>query len=53
MGDLIDTVHLAARIPAKDRDALQKIADADDRKLSYVVRQAIKAYIEAHEREAA
>lgn len=53
MGDLIDTVQIAARVPKKDRDALEEIAQRDDRKLSYVIRRAIRREIEAHARQGA
>ena len=53
MGDLIETVQIAARIPVELRDKLEELAKADDRNLSYLVRQALSAYVEARGQEEA
>lgn len=47
------TVQLAARVPEKLVDELTKIAEADDRTLSYVVRQALKEHVEKYTKAAA
>ena len=44
--------QLVARIPMEMREALAKVADADDRPMSYHVRQAIKEYLDRRQAEA-
>ena len=41
---------LSCMVPEDLKQRLQKIADAEDRKLSYLVRQAIGEFVEAHEK---
>lgn len=47
MAGVTETVQIAARIPTNLRDELEKIAEREDRPLSYVLRQALKAHVEA------
>lgn len=51
MGDLIDTVQIAARVPKSDRDALEAIAEREDRNLSYVIRRALRREVETNTEE--
>lgn len=44
---------VAAQMSTKLRVRLEAIAEADDRKLSWVIRKACEEYAERHEREAA
>lgn len=53
MASVTETVQIAARVPVDLRDKLEEIAERDDRNLSYLVRQAIKAYVEVREADAA
>ena len=40
-----DTVPCSYRLTREEYTALKAIADADDRKLAYIVRKAIQRYI--------
>ena len=51
MDRVVETVQIAARIPADLRDQLEEIARRKDRTMSYELRQAVKAYVAAHEDE--
>lgn len=53
MGDLIDTVQIAARVPKKDRDALEEIAKENDRTASAEIRIALRAHIESQTKRTA
>lgn len=53
MTEVTQTVQLAARVPEDLVAALTEIAEADDRTLSYVVRQALKSFVENHSQEEA
>lgn len=49
MAGVVETTHLTARVPARLVDDLAKIAAADDRSVSYVVRQALREFVEDRE----
>lgn len=51
MAGVAEMVHLTAQLPADLRDRLKAVAEADDRTVSYEVRQAIKAHVERLEVE--
>lgn len=53
MAGVTETVQIALRVPSEVRDELERIAERDDRNLSYIVRQAIRLYIEAQQKDAA
>ena len=53
MASVAETVQIALRVPVETRDELERIAERDDRNLSYIVRQAIRAYLEAQHQDAA
>lgn len=53
MGDLAETVQIAARVPVELRDALERIGEDQDRNLSWLVRQALKAYVAEQDQDAA
>ena len=36
---------VTAKVAARDRDALERIARADDRTLSYIVRRVVREYL--------
>lgn len=42
---------VAAQMSVKLRTRLERIAELDDRKLSYVIRKAIEEYVDRHEAE--
>lgn len=46
MAGVTKTVQIAVRTDESLRDSLQEIAKTDDRQLSYVVRQALKEYVD-------
>lgn len=39
-------ITISTTVPAELKDELEKIAKADDRKISWVVRKAIEEYLE-------
>ncbi len=51
MPRVTETTQLAARVPVKLVKRLEKIAKADDRTLSYVVRVALREYADAVEND--
>lgn len=51
MASVSETTQIAARVPVELVERLERIAEADDRTVSYEVRQAIKAHVEKLEAE--
>ena len=45
----VATVSLTIRIDENDKKAIEQLAKKDDRSISYIVNQAIKAYLNAHD----
>lgn len=43
------TVSLTIRIDENDKKAIEQLAKKDDRSISYIVNQAIKAYLNAND----
>ena len=41
----MSTVSLTIRVDENDKKAIERLAKADDRSISYIVNQAIKEYI--------
>jgi predicted transcriptional regulator len=53
VASVVETVQIAARVPVELRDQLEALAEEQDRSMSWVVRRAIREYVEAQEKEAA
>lgn len=49
MADVTQTVQVAARVPSDLLARVEAVADADDRTVSYVIRQALVAYVQRAE----
>lgn len=48
-GIFMATVSLTIRIDENDKKAIEQLAKKDDRSISYIVNQAIKAYLNAND----
>lgn len=46
MSVIEQTVHVSARFPESLADALQERADAEDRPFSYMLRRAVREFVE-------
>lgn len=51
MARVAEVTHLTAQIPTELHERLKAVAKADDRTVSYEVRQAIKAHVDRLEVE--
>lgn len=49
MASVTETVQLAARVPVDLAERLAAVAKADDRTVSYAIRQAIREFVEDRE----
>lgn len=51
MAAVTETTRIAARVPAELVERLARVADADNRTVSYEIRQALKVHVERLEVE--
>ena len=43
---------VSVRMPVRDRSALERIAESDDRSISWIIRKAVQKYVSERESEA-